>query len=33
MTLTNPAQLWEDINVNTALPANAQRFYRVLPGP
>jgi hypothetical protein len=32
MTLTNPVQVWEDINVNAALPSNAQRFYRVLPG-
>ena len=32
LTLTNPVQVWEDINVNAALPSNAQRFYRVLPG-
>ena len=32
LTLTNPVQVWEDITVNAALPSNAQRFYRVLPG-
>ncbi len=33
MTLTNTAQLWVDTNVNAASQTNAQRFYRIAPGP
>jgi hypothetical protein len=32
LTLEEPVHLWVDINVNASLPANTQRFYRVLPG-
>lgn len=32
LTLELPVQLWMDTNVNTTLPGNPQRFYRVLPG-
>jgi hypothetical protein len=32
MTLMQPVQLWVDVNVNTVLPTNRQRFYRVVPG-
>jgi hypothetical protein len=33
LTLTQPVQLWVDVNVNTAAPENQRRFYRVLPSP
>jgi hypothetical protein len=33
LTLTQPEQLWVDVNVNAAPPTNAHRFYRVFPGP
>jgi hypothetical protein len=33
VTLSNPVQLWVDVNVNAASPTNRHRFYRVLPGP
>lgn len=33
MTLTQPAQLWVDTNIDASLPANPHRFYRFLPGP
>lgn len=32
LTLTQPIQLWVDTNTDASLPANPQRFYRVLPG-
>lgn len=33
ITLTEPVQLWVDVNNNSLIATNAQRFYRVLPGP
>jgi hypothetical protein len=33
LTLTQPVQLWVDVNANAAAPENQRRFYRVLPGP
>jgi hypothetical protein len=32
LTLTQPVQLWVDTTVDATLPANPNRFYRVLPG-
>jgi hypothetical protein len=32
MTLTQPVQLWVDINCNASSPTNAHGFYRVMPG-
>jgi hypothetical protein len=32
LTLTQPTELWIDTNTDASLPANAQRFYQVLPG-
>jgi hypothetical protein len=32
LTLTQPVQLWVDTNINAALPANPQQFFRILPG-
>jgi hypothetical protein len=32
LTLTQPIQLWIDSNIDASLPANPQRFYRVLAG-
>ena len=33
LTLTEPQQLWVDVNVNAASPTNAHQFYQVVPGP
>jgi hypothetical protein len=32
LILTQPVQLWIDTNTDASLPANPNRFYRVLPG-
>jgi hypothetical protein len=32
LTLTQPIQLWIDSNTDASLPANPNRFYKVLPG-
>jgi len=32
VTLTQPIQLWIDSNTDASLPANPNRFYKVLPG-
>jgi hypothetical protein len=33
MTLAQPIQYWDDINVDTSRPDYPRKFYRVLPGP
>jgi len=33
LILIQPVELWVDTNTDVSLPANPQRFYRVLPGP
>lgn len=32
LTLQQPVQLWVDTNVDASLPANPNRFYRIIPG-
>ncbi len=31
LVLTEPVQVWLDVPVDTTLPANPKRFYRVVP--